>query len=96
MIILKALVTAGPNHPTYPTGLEVQASVFVDSDDWPGAEALAATKLRELGWYSLNIKESVRLPTRPDLSSFTPQLHEAFNLAKNLGIALVVYPPRAT
>lgn len=95
MILIKALVTAGPNHPSYTEGLEMQANVFVDSDNWSEAESKALRRLGELGWESTMVKDSMHIPDGSDLSHLKANLVEAWNLAKELGVSLIVYPPRA-
>jgi hypothetical protein len=95
MIILKSTMTAGDNHPSYSTGQEMRANVFVNCSDWAEAESKAASRLSELGWVSYTFKDAVRLPEDVDLSSMKEQLREAVQLALNHGVALIVYPPSA-
>ena len=95
MIVLKAFVTAGPDHPTFAAGSEVQAHIAVDSADWADAESRAAARLSELGWQSPRFEGAISLPDNPDLSHVSSQLREAVGLAKDLGVALVVYPRAA-
>lgn len=94
MHIFKAFVTAGPKHPTYPEGMEMRASVFVDARHEQEAVEKATTRLLELGWHSLRISETVLLPPNPELSALRPQLRQALALAEDVGVAPIAYPPR--
>ncbi len=95
MIILKSTLIAGRNHPNYPAGQELQANIFVNSLDWSEAENKAAFRLSELGWESYQFTNAVKLSEDVDLSSMKDQIREAVQLAFDLGVALIVYPPSA-
>jgi hypothetical protein len=95
MIAIKALVAAN-EHPNYPPGLQAQAHIFVDTDDWVEAEERAKVRLAEFGWSFLSAKDSLRIPNDSDSTSWSSNMAEAFRQAKEHGVAHVAYPASAT
>jgi hypothetical protein len=65
---------------------------MVDSEDTDSARQRASNRLFELGWASIEFGETVLLPSNPDTSSFNKVMLEAVDLAKELGVSLIVYP----
>jgi len=92
MHIFRLYVTAGPSHPTYPSGVRLDAICMVDSSDTDQASEKASHRLTELGWASVTFKDTILLPSDPDISGFNQVMLDAIRDAKDLGVSLIVYP----
>jgi hypothetical protein len=96
MHTFRVRVTAGENHPTYPAGFDSDGIVVVDSRDHEAARKMAFDRLQELGWSQATVSGTILLADPLDASTFSPLLLKAVSLARELTVAVVIYPPKAT
>jgi hypothetical protein len=95
MHIFRLLVTAGPGHPIYSVGLQLEAICMVASSDAEEAHLAATNRLAELGWASVALRDTILLPPNPDISGLNQVMRDAFQEAGDSGVSLIVYPEPA-
>ena len=96
MHAFRVQVIAGDGHPKFPMGFDSDGIVVVDSRDYDEAWRLASRRLIELGWSGVEVKGAILLPEEPDASTLSPQMRKAISMARDLTVAFVAYPQKAT
>jgi hypothetical protein len=96
MHTFRVRVTAGEDHPNHPVGFDATGIVVVDSRDHEAARQMALDRLQHLGWSDTKISGAILLAEDLDASTLSPLMLQALSVARDITVAVVIYPPRAT